>query len=134
MLSAHLGKMFDIQALSLAFSRRRRYPEGRTKLACSCFLLSLFSPPPPLELSSKVKELPPPFSTTVSLPSPPQSLTQLPRFCSSRHPVFYLSSLPRVVSTHPPSAPATTTVGALIKQYTVGKTRNYVSTRPVSGW
>lgn len=114
MLSAHLGKMFDIQALSLAFSRRRRYPEGRTKLACSCFLLSLSSPLPffsPLELSSKVKELPPPFSSTVSLPSPPQSLTQLPRFCSFRRPVFYLSSLPRVVSAYSPSAPATTMGG-----------------------
>ena len=45
---------FDIQPMSLVSSSRRRYPEGRTKLACSfspftlhhfpTFLLSLFSP------------------------------------------------------------------------------------------
>lgn len=119
--------VFDIQPMSLVFSSRRRYPEGRTKLASSfspftlhyfpTFLLSLFFPPF-FSNSLQVTELPPPFSPNIFLLPSWQLLTLLPflqdffvilsfifLFLQSASHYLHLSlTLPL----NPPSVPATT--------------------------
>lgn len=136
-----LKSTLAIQSMSVVFnSSRRRYPEGRTKLACSVFFHFLHPPMPLLLFPSFF------FSNSLQVGEPSLSfsppwpwLTLLPSVFLL--PFFLLSLYPRspphclsllALALKLPSVSATA-IGGLIKQYNVGE-RNYVSTQPVSCW